>query len=50
MKGLFLAGSDVAVVGVVGALAGGVSAAVAMEPERASIFLRAAARWRSRAE
>jgi all-trans-retinol 13,14-reductase len=44
VKGLYLAGCDVAVVGVVGALAGGVLAAVAMEPERASAWLREAVR------
>jgi all-trans-retinol 13,14-reductase len=44
VRGLYLAGCDVAIVGVVGALAGGVLATLAIEPERASTWLREAVR------
>jgi all-trans-retinol 13,14-reductase len=40
VRGLFLAGSDVGVVGVIGALAGGTSAAIAVAPEPASEWIR----------
>ncbi len=46
LKGLHLAGSDVAVVGIVGALVGGVAAAISVEPERAGQWLKHAVRRR----
>jgi all-trans-retinol 13,14-reductase len=47
VRGLVLAGSDVAVVGVVGALVGGLAAATSIEPERARAWLRQSVRSRS---
>jgi all-trans-retinol 13,14-reductase len=44
VPGLYLAGSDVSVVGITGALASGVSAALAIEPERTGQWLHAAVR------
>jgi all-trans-retinol 13,14-reductase len=40
LKGLFFAGSEVATVGVIGAMMGGVLAAASAEPLRALRFLR----------
>lgn len=44
VKGLHLAGCDVAVIGVAGALVGGLAAAVSVDPERAGLWLREAVR------
>lgn len=44
VRGLLLAGSDIAAVGIVGALVGGLSAAIAVDPERAGAWLRRAVR------
>jgi all-trans-retinol 13,14-reductase len=49
IRGLVMAGSDVAVVGIVGALVGGLAAAFALEPERAPAFLRNSIRGRGAA-
>ncbi|MBK7857221.1 MAG: NAD(P)/FAD-dependent oxidoreductase [Archangiaceae bacterium] len=44
LKGLHLAGCDVAVSGITGALAGGISAALSVDPQGASAWLRDAIR------
>jgi all-trans-retinol 13,14-reductase len=44
VRGLYLAGSDAAVTGMVGALAGGLAAAMAIDPRQAGPWLRTAAR------
>lgn len=44
VRGLHLAGCDVSVVGIAGALVGGLAAAVSIEPERSGDWLRAAVR------
>lgn len=49
LRGLYLAGSDVACVGIFGAFAGGLAAAMAVEPERAGTWLRSALAFRRRA-
>ncbi len=47
VRGLHLAGSDTAMMGVVGALIGGLAAAVSLEPERGGAWLRTALRRKS---
>ncbi|HZN94824.1 MAG TPA: NAD(P)/FAD-dependent oxidoreductase [Myxococcales bacterium] len=47
VRGLYLAGCDVASVGIMGALAGGVAAALSVDPARVMPWLRAAVRSRA---
>jgi all-trans-retinol 13,14-reductase len=42
LRGLYLAGSDVAVVGIVGAMMGGLASVAAIDPERTGTWLRQA--------
>jgi all-trans-retinol 13,14-reductase len=46
VRGLVQAGCDVSLVGIAGALVGGIAAAVSLEPERAGNWLKAAIRAR----